>query len=153
MSNMEPWVKFVRDDWFQYHVKKYFKIINELGVDTGQPYTEEQKRAMTNCYFPAHWNMMGQRERDRKDGFSISKEPTVQSYTTHFIDELGRHMEKVAQVFLVCPHCEKTSVTFGINRRTEVSIDIEACEHLQWFSDGKTPIIRNTLEESKDEEE
>ena len=63
-SETQPWIKFVLNDWFQFQVKQYFKIITDLGVDTGKKYTEEQKRAMAHCYYPAYWRMMEQRERD-----------------------------------------------------------------------------------------
>ncbi len=129
-----PWVKFVSDDWFQNHVKRYFKIITDAGIDTGKKYTEEQKRAMAHCFFPAYWDMMTQREYDRKLGYPVSREPTVAAYTTYFIGELGKYMEKEEQVYILCPQCRKPSVTFSVNRKGMYNIDIQECEHMQWFS-------------------
>jgi hypothetical protein len=132
VSKTSPWVKFVPDEWFQNHVKRYFKIITEIGIDTGKEYTEEQKRAMAHCYHSAYWKMMEGRERDRENGFQTSREPNVQAYTTYFIEELGKHMEKVKELYILCAQCRKPSVTFTVNRNLEFNIGLIACEHHQW---------------------
>ena len=129
-----PWVKFVSDEWFQNLVKRYFKIITDLGVDTGKKYTEEQKRAMAHCYYPAYWRMMEQREYDRQLGYQVSEKPTTPAYTTYFIEELGKYMEKEEQVYILCPQCRKPSVIFSVNRKGMYDIDIQECEHMKWFS-------------------
>ena len=133
-SETQPWIKFVLNDWFQFQVKQYFKVITDTGIDTGRDYTEEQKRAMANCYLPAYWEMMRQRERDSAKGFSISREPTVQAYTTYFIEKLGMHMEKMEEIYILCPQCKEPSVTFAVNRNERWTIDLTPCEHIQWYS-------------------
>jgi len=147
-SKTQPWIKFLKEDWFQYHVKRYFKIITELGVDTGKEYTEEQKRGMANCYIPAYDNMMRDREYDNANGRRVPHEPTVQAYTTCFIEELGKHMETMESYYLLCPHCKETSVIFSVNRRAECRIDLLGCEHMQWYSseDQEPPLIYTASE-------
>ncbi len=74
------------------------------------------------------------REHDRGLGYRISEKPTVQAYTTYFIEELGKYMEKRGRSLYPLPSVQKAFCDIFCEPKRMYNIEIHECEHMQWFS-------------------